>query len=58
MSGEYIIQDHEGHSDTAWAPDDMPTKHGRYLQGNYLRCVAEVSFHSEFDQVQIVHLWR
>lgn len=43
MSGEYIIQEHEGHSDAAWPPDDMPTKHGSYLQGNYLRCVAEVS---------------
>lgn len=43
MSGEYIIQEHEGHSDTAWAPDDMPIKHGSYLQGNYLRCVAEVN---------------
>lgn len=37
MSGQYIIQEHEGHSDTAWAPG-----YSSYLQGNYLRCVAEV----------------
>lgn len=37
MSGQYIIQEHEGHSDTAWAPE-----YSNYLQGNYLRCVAEV----------------
>lgn len=37
MSGQYIIQEHEGHSDTAWAPG-----YSNYLQGNYLRCVAEV----------------
>ena len=42
MSGEYIIQEHEGHTDNIWAPEEMPTKHGNYLQGNYLRCVAEV----------------
>lgn len=42
MSGEYIMEDHESHSDQAWAPDDFLAKPGNYLQGNYLRCVAEV----------------
>uniref|UniRef100_A0A8B9LSJ7 Si:ch211-233a24.2 n=1 Tax=Astyanax mexicanus TaxID=7994 RepID=A0A8B9LSJ7_ASTMX len=57
MSGEYIIQEHEGHSDTAWAPDDMPTKHGNYLQGNYLRCVAEIgSFEHNLTTDLLNHL--
>lgn len=42
MSGEYIMEDHESHSDQGWATDDFPAKPGNYLQGNYLRCVAEV----------------
>lgn len=42
MSGEYIMEDHESHSDQGWAPDDFPAKQGNYLQGNYLRCLAEV----------------
>lgn len=42
MSGEYIMEDHESHSDQGWAPEDFPAKPGNYLQGNYLRCVAEV----------------
>lgn len=42
MSGEYIMEEHESHSDQGWAPDDFPAKPGNYLQGNYLRCVAEV----------------
>lgn len=42
MSGEYIMEDHESHSDQGWASDDFPAKPGNYLQGNYLRCVAEV----------------
>lgn len=42
MSGEYIMEDHESHSDQGWAPDDFLAKPGNYLQGNYLRCVAEV----------------
>lgn len=42
MSGEYIMEDHDSHSDAAWGPDDFPAKQGNYLQGNYLRCVAEV----------------
>ncbi|KAM9476517.1 bridge-like lipid transfer protein family member 1 isoform 2-T2 [Clarias gariepinus] len=57
MSGEYIIQEHEGHSDTAWAPDDMPIKHGSYLQGNYLRCVAEIgSFEHSLTTDLLNHL--
>lgn len=36
------MEDHESHSDQGWAPDDFPAKPGNYLQGNYLRCVAEV----------------
>ncbi|XP_035387615.1 transmembrane protein KIAA1109 homolog isoform X3 [Electrophorus electricus] len=57
MSGEYIIQEHEGHSDTAWAPDDMPTKHGSYLQGNYLRCLAEIgSFEHSLTTDLLNHL--
>ncbi|MEQ2177259.1 hypothetical protein GOODEAATRI_001873 [Goodea atripinnis] len=43
MSGEYIMEDHESHSDQSWAPDDFPAKQGNYLQGNYLRCVAEMT---------------
>ncbi|XP_030626570.1 bridge-like lipid transfer protein family member 1 [Chanos chanos] len=57
MSGEYIIQEHEGHSDPVWAPDDMPTKHGSYLQGNYLRCVAEIgSFEHNLTTDLLNHL--
>ncbi|XP_076830292.1 bridge-like lipid transfer protein family member 1 isoform X4 [Brachyhypopomus gauderio] len=57
MSGEYIIQEHEGHSDPAWAPDDMPTKHGSYLQGNYLRCLAEIgSFEHSLTTDLLNHL--
>lgn len=36
------MEDHESHSDQGWAPDDFLAKPGNYLQGNYLRCVAEV----------------
>lgn len=46
MSGEYIMEDHDSHSDQGWAPDDFPAKQGNYLQGNYLRCVAEVKSYS------------
>ena len=42
MSGEYIMEEHDSHSDQGWGPDDFPAKQGNYLQGNYLRCVAEV----------------
>ena len=43
MSGEYIMEEHDGHTDQGWAPEDFATKQANYLQGNYLRCVAEVS---------------
>ncbi|RXM98120.1 hypothetical protein EOD39_13560 [Acipenser ruthenus] len=41
MSGEYIMEEHDSHSDQPWTGDDFPSKQGNYLQGNYLRCVAE-----------------
>ncbi|XP_063040632.1 bridge-like lipid transfer protein family member 1 isoform X4 [Engraulis encrasicolus] len=59
MSGEYIIQEHEGHSEREhiWAPEEMPTKHGNYLQGNYLRCVAEIgSFEHNLTTDLLNHL--
>ncbi|XP_052427774.1 bridge-like lipid transfer protein family member 1 isoform X9 [Carassius gibelio] len=52
MSGQYIIQEHEGHSDTAWAPG-----YSNYLQGNYLRCVAEIgSFEHNLTTDLLNHL--
>ncbi|XP_056616066.1 bridge-like lipid transfer protein family member 1 isoform X1 [Triplophysa dalaica] len=52
MSGQYIIQEHEGHSDTAWAPG-----YNSYLQGNYLRCVAEIgSFEHNLTTDLLNHL--
>uniref|UniRef100_A0A8C1UIF2 Si:ch211-233a24.2 n=1 Tax=Cyprinus carpio TaxID=7962 RepID=A0A8C1UIF2_CYPCA len=52
MSGQYIIQEHEGHSDTAWAPG-----YSSYLQGNYLRCVAEIgSFEHNLTTDLLNHL--
>ncbi|XP_073775869.1 bridge-like lipid transfer protein family member 1 isoform X47 [Danio rerio] len=52
MSGQYIIQEHEGHSDTAWAPE-----YSSYLQGNYLRCVAEIgSFEHNLTTDLLNHL--
>ncbi|XP_067277795.1 bridge-like lipid transfer protein family member 1 isoform X3 [Pseudorasbora parva] len=52
MSGQYIIQEHEGHSDTAWAPE-----YSNYLQGNYLRCVAEIgSFEHNLTTDLLNHL--
>ncbi|XP_076156832.1 bridge-like lipid transfer protein family member 1 isoform X6 [Alosa pseudoharengus] len=57
MSGEYIIQEHEGHTEHIWAPEEMPTKHGNYLQGNYLRCVAEIgSFEHNLTTDLLNHL--
>lgn len=53
MSGEYIMEDHESHSDQGWTPDDFLSKPGNYLQGNYLRCVAEVpAAHSKAESVK------
>ncbi|XP_065153130.1 bridge-like lipid transfer protein family member 1 isoform X4 [Paramisgurnus dabryanus] len=52
MSGQYIIQELEGHSDTAWAPG-----YNSYLQGNYLRCVAEIgSFEHNLTTDLLNHL--
>ena len=45
MSGEYIMEEHDGHADQGWAPEDFATKQANYLQGNYLWCVAEVNTH-------------
>ncbi|XP_072313657.1 bridge-like lipid transfer protein family member 1 [Eucyclogobius newberryi] len=57
MSGEYIMEDHDTHSDHGWAPDDFPTKQGNYLQGNYLRCVAEIgSFEHNLTTDLLNHL--
>ncbi|XP_075964686.1 bridge-like lipid transfer protein family member 1 isoform X15 [Anarhichas minor] len=57
MSGEYIMEDHESHSDQGWAPDDFPAKPGNYLQGNYLRCVAEIgSFEHNLTTDLLNHL--
>ncbi|XP_051507194.1 transmembrane protein KIAA1109 homolog isoform X2 [Myxocyprinus asiaticus] len=52
ISGQYIIQEHEGHSDTAWAPE-----YSSYLQGNYLHCVAEIgSFEHNLTTDLLNHL--
>nr|XP_033498960.1 transmembrane protein KIAA1109 homolog [Epinephelus lanceolatus] len=57
MSGEYIMEEHESHSDQGWAPDDFPAKQGNYLQGNYLRCVAEIgSFEHNLTTDLLNHL--
>ncbi|MEQ2208926.1 hypothetical protein XENOCAPTIV_019691, partial [Xenoophorus captivus] len=58
MSGEYIMEDHESHSDQSWAPDDFPAKQGNYLQGNYLRCVAEVRTAPRHGGEQPIPLWN
>uniref|UniRef100_A0A665TUQ1 Si:ch211-233a24.2 n=1 Tax=Echeneis naucrates TaxID=173247 RepID=A0A665TUQ1_ECHNA len=57
MLGEYIMEEHESHSDQGWAPDDFPAKQGNYLQGNYLRCVAEIgSFEHNLTTDLLNHL--
>ncbi|XP_078796524.1 bridge-like lipid transfer protein family member 1 isoform X8 [Oryzias latipes] len=57
MSGEYIMEDHESHSDQGWGLDDFPTKPGNYLQENYLRCVAEIgSFEHNLTTDLLNHL--
>lgn len=43
MSGKYVMEEHDSYSDQVWSVDELPSKQGYYLQGNYLRCVAEVS---------------
>ncbi|XP_068608570.1 bridge-like lipid transfer protein family member 1 [Brachionichthys hirsutus] len=57
MSGEYIMEEHESHSDQGWAPEDFLAKPGNYLQGNYLRCVAEIgSFEHNLTTDLLNHL--
>lgn len=46
------MEDHESHSDQGRAPDDFLAKPGNYLQGNYLRCVAEVA--TTFSRAELV----
>lgn len=36
------MEEHDTYSDQIWSIDELPAKQGYYLQGNYLRCVAEV----------------
>lgn len=49
MSGKYIMEEHDTYSDQIWSIDELPAKQGYYLQGNYLRCVAEVGVEVIFD---------
>ncbi|XP_075785952.1 bridge-like lipid transfer protein family member 1 isoform X10 [Pelodiscus sinensis] len=57
MSGKYIMEEHDTYSDQIWSIDELPTKQGYYLQGNYLRCVAEVgSFEHNLTTDLLNHL--
>ncbi|KAF7252839.1 hypothetical protein EYD10_01996 [Varanus komodoensis] len=57
MSGKYIMEEHDTYSDHIWSIDELPTKQGYYLQGNYLRCVAEVgSFEHNLTTDLLNHL--
>ncbi|XP_060035101.1 bridge-like lipid transfer protein family member 1 isoform X6 [Erinaceus europaeus] len=57
MSGKYIMEEHDSHSDQVWSIDELPSKQGYYLQGNYLRCVAEVgSFEHNLTTDLLNHL--
>ncbi|XP_069049556.1 bridge-like lipid transfer protein family member 1 isoform X2 [Lepisosteus oculatus] len=57
MSGEYIMEDHDSHSDQLGGHDDFPPKQGNYLQGDYLRCVAEIgSFEHNLTTDLLNHL--
>ncbi|XP_077332983.1 bridge-like lipid transfer protein family member 1 isoform X14 [Lithobates pipiens] len=57
MHGKYIMEEHDNYSDQAWSFDDLPAKHSYYLQGNYLRCVAEVgSFEHNLTTDLLNHL--
>ncbi|XP_053317388.1 bridge-like lipid transfer protein family member 1 [Spea bombifrons] len=57
MSGKYIMEEHDNCSDQAWSMDDLLAKQGYYLQGNYLRCVAEVgSFEHNLTTDLLNHL--
>ncbi|XP_028932278.1 transmembrane protein KIAA1109 homolog isoform X4 [Ornithorhynchus anatinus] len=57
MSGKYVMEEHDSYSDQVWNIDELPTKQGYYLQGNYLRCVAEVgSFEHNLTTDLLNHL--
>ncbi|XP_072481304.1 bridge-like lipid transfer protein family member 1 isoform X3 [Notamacropus eugenii] len=57
MSGKYIMEEHDTYSDQVWSLDELPSKQGYYLQGNYLRCVAEVgSFEHNLTTDLLNHL--
>nr|XP_056711844.1 bridge-like lipid transfer protein family member 1 [Euleptes europaea] len=57
MSGKYIMEEHDSYTDQTWSIDELPTKQGYYLQGNYLRCVAEVgSFEHNLTTDLLNHL--
>ncbi|XP_063776336.1 bridge-like lipid transfer protein family member 1 isoform X6 [Pseudophryne corroboree] len=57
MHGKYIMEEHDTYSDQAWSMDDLPAKQGYYLQGNYLRCMAEVgSFEHNLTTDLLNHL--
>ncbi|XP_053786564.1 bridge-like lipid transfer protein family member 1 isoform X4 [Desmodus rotundus] len=57
MSGKYVMEEHDSYSDQVWSIDELPTKQGYYLQGNYLRCVAEVgSFEHNLTTDLLNHL--
>ncbi|KAM7167896.1 bridge-like lipid transfer protein family member 1 isoform 1-T3 [Macrochelys suwanniensis] len=57
MSGKYVMEEHDTYSDQIWSIDELPTKQGYYLQGNYLRCVAEVgSFEHNLTTDLLNHL--
>ncbi|XP_058048397.1 bridge-like lipid transfer protein family member 1 isoform X2 [Ahaetulla prasina] len=57
MSGKYIMEEHDTYSDQIWSIDELPAKQGYYLQGNYLRCVAEVgSFEHNLSTDLLNHL--
>lgn len=51
MSGKYVMEEHDTYSDQIWSIDELPAKQGYYLQGNYLRCVAEVGLEGIFDNL-------
>ncbi|XP_032080336.1 transmembrane protein KIAA1109 homolog isoform X8 [Thamnophis elegans] len=57
MSGKYVMEEHDTYSDQIWSIDELPAKQGYYLQGNYLRCVAEVgSFEHNLSTDLLNHL--
>lgn len=45
------MEEHDTYSDQIWSIDELPAKQGYYLQGNYLRCVAEVGVEVIFDNL-------